>query len=184
MRRLVSRKRLQEQGAPDRVQAAQWVVEDDTPRDLDALRRQCRSLVTRHALVAAGAAAVPVPGLDVAADMALLARLIPRINAEFGLTPAQIELLSPHRKVAVYKAITAVGGAMIGRVVTQELALHVLKLVGVRITVRQASRYVPLAGQAMSAALSFTALRYVCNLHIEQCMAVSRQLLQLPAPNT
>jgi hypothetical protein len=52
----------------------------------------------------------------------------------------------------------------------------------VRITVKQATKYVPVAGQALSAALSFTALRYVCNLHIEQCMAVSKQLLQLPAP--
>jgi uncharacterized protein (DUF697 family) len=164
------------------AQAVHWELVPQHERDLPAVRSYCRKLVTRRALVAAGAAAVPVPGLDIAADMALLSRLIPQINAAFGLTPAQIELLSPQRKTAVYKAITAVGGAMIGRIVTQELIIHALKLVGVRITVKQATKYVPIAGQALSAALSFTALRYVCNLHIEQCVAVSKQLLQLPAP--
>jgi uncharacterized protein (DUF697 family) len=167
-----------------RAQAAEWQLVPACERDLAQVRSYCRALVTRRALVAAGAAAVPLPGVDVAADFALLARVIPEINAAFGLSAQQIEQLSPQRRVAVYKAITAVGGAMIGRVITQELIIHALKLVGVRITVKQATKYVPVAGQALSAALSFTALRYVCNLHIEQCMAVSKQLLQLPAPRT
>jgi uncharacterized protein (DUF697 family) len=157
-----------------------WEVLPRAPQDVATVRRYCRSLVTRRALAAGAVAAVPLPGVDIAADMALLARLIPQINAAFGLTPGQIEQLSPQRKVAVYKAITVVGGAMIGRIVTHELILHALKLVGVRITVKQATKYVPLAGQMLSAALSFTALRYVCNLHIEQCVAVSEKLLELP----
>jgi uncharacterized protein (DUF697 family) len=168
--------------AASATQQVEWQLVPASERDLASVRRYCRNLVTRRALLAAGAAAVPVPGLDVAADMAVLARVIPEINAAFGLTPAQIEQLSPNRRVVAYKAITAVGSTMIGRVITQELIIHTLKLVGVRITVKQATKYVPVAGQALSAALSFTALRYVCNLHIEQCMAVSKQLLQLPAP--
>jgi hypothetical protein len=37
-----------------------------------------------------------------------------------------------------------------------------------------------LAGQAVSAALTYTAMRYVCEQHIRQCLAVAGQL-QLPA---
>ena len=51
-----------------------------------------------------------------------------------------------------------------------------LKLVGVRLTTQQAAKYVPIAGQAVSAALTFSALKYVCEQHIRQCMDVSRQL--------
>jgi len=59
--------------------------------------------------------------------------------------------------------------------------LRLLTLVGVRLTTQQAAKYVPLAGQAVSAALTFSALRYVCEQHIRQCVAVAEQLA-LPAP--
>jgi len=70
---------------------------------------------------------------------------------------------------------------LIGKLVTRELVIHALKLVGVRLTTKQAAKYVPIAGQAISAALTYSALRYVCEQHIGQCVAVSKQLL-LVAP--
>lgn len=161
-----------------------WEVVDDTPaevRHIDAVARRCRKLVGQRALMAAGVAMIPLPGLDWLTDIGVLMRLLPQINAEFGLSEAQIERLAPDRRLVVYKAISAAGGMLIGRVVTRELVLHLLKLVGVRLTTQQASKYVPIAGQALSAALTYSALRYVCEQHIRQCIAVRRQL-QLPAP--
>jgi len=66
-------------------------------------------------------------------------------------------------------------------VVTRELVLKLVQLVGVRLTTQQAAKYVPIAGQAVSAVLTFTALKFVCEQHIHQCLDVARQL-QLPAP--
>jgi hypothetical protein len=60
--------------------------------------------------------------------------------------------------------------------------IKMLKLVGVRLTTQQAAKYVPIAGQAISAVLTFSSLKYVCEQHIQQCASVSRQLL-LPAPS-
>ena len=72
---------------------------------------------------------------------------------------------------------------LIGKLVTRELVLQALKLVGMRLTTQQAAKYVPIAGQAVSAALTYSALRYVCEQHIRQCVAVSKQLLlAAPAP--
>jgi len=153
----------------------------DTPDRIDAAAQRCRRMVTRRALVGAGVAMVPVPGVDWMTDVALLLKLIPDINREFGLTPEQVERLSPDRRVVVYKAITAGGGLLVGRVVTRELVMNVLRMVGVRLTTQQAAKFVPVAGQAVSAMLTFTALKYVCEQHIRQCMEVSR-LLALPAP--
>jgi hypothetical protein len=124
---------------------------------------------------------VPVPGLDWLTDVGLLVRLLPQISAEFGLTPAQIERLAPDRRIVVYKAISAGGGLLVGKVVTRELVLRLVQMVGVRLTTQQAAKFVPVAGQAVSAALTFTALSFVCEQHIRQCTAVARQL-QLPAP--
>jgi hypothetical protein len=59
--------------------------------------------------------------------------------------------------------------------------MTMLKLVGVRLTTQQAAKYVPIAGQAVSAALTFSALKFVCEQHIKQCIEVSRKLA-LPAP--
>jgi hypothetical protein len=70
---------------------------------------------------------------------------------------------------------------LVGKLVTRELILQALKLVGVRLTTQQAAKYVPIAGQAVSAALTYSALRYVCEQHIQQCVAVSRTLM-LAAP--
>ena len=61
--------------------------------ELAAAVRRARKLLHRRAVVAAAASVVPVPGLDWAVDAALLSRLIPQINAEFGLTAEQIDQL-------------------------------------------------------------------------------------------
>jgi len=164
------------------AQAAEWVVVPGTPQQIEDVARQCRRLVTRRALVAAGVAAVPLPGVDWITDIGVLLKLIPDINRAFGLTPEQVERLSPDRQLVVYKAISAGGSLLIGRLVTRELVLRVLRLVGVRLTAKQAAKVVPVAGQAVSAALTFSALKYVCEQHIRQCMDVSRQLARLPAP--
>jgi uncharacterized protein (DUF697 family) len=153
----------------------------DMQTNLQAIAKRCRRMVNQRAAVAAGVALVPLPGLDWLADVGLLMQLLPRINAAFGLSPEQIERLAPDRRVVVYKAITSGGALLVGKVVTRELVLRLVKLVGVRLTAQQAAKFVPIAGQAVSALLTFGALRYVCEQHIQQCLAVVRQL-QLPGP--
>lgn len=160
---------------------SEWVLVPDSPEQIEAVAKQCRRLVTRRALVGAGVAMVPIPGIDWVTDVGILVKLIPEINRAFGLTPEQVERLAPDRRLVVYKAISAGGTLLVGRLVTRELVMHMLKLVGVRLTTQQAAKYVPVAGQAVSALLTFTALKFVCEQHIQQCMAVSRQLA-LPAP--
>lgn len=161
--------------------STEWEVLEGAGTDLQALARRCRRKVSQRALLAAGVAMVPVPGLDWATDVGILMRLLPQISAEFGLTREQVERLAPDRRIVVYKVISASGGMLVGKLVTRELVLKLVQLVGVRLTAQQAAKYVPLAGQAVSAALTYSALRYVCEQHIQQCMAVARQL-QLPAP--
>jgi uncharacterized protein (DUF697 family) len=161
--------------------APEWEVLPAEGHDPGAVAERCRKMVKRRALVAAGVAMVPLPGLDWLTDIGILVELLPRINAAFGLSPEQIERLAPDRRIVVYKAISTGGGLLIGKVVTRELVLWMLKLVGVRLTTQQAAKFVPIAGQAVSAALTYSALRYVCEQHIRQCMEVQR-LLALPAP--
>jgi uncharacterized protein (DUF697 family) len=151
------------------------------PDDVELIARRCRRRVSQRALLAAGVAMIPVPGIDWITDVGVLVKLLPEINHEFGLSPEQIERLAPNRRVVVYKAISAGGGLLVGKMVTRELVMKMLRVVGVRLTTQQAAKYVPIAGQAISAALTFGALKLVCEQHIRQCVEVRRRLA-LPAP--
>ena len=161
-----------------------WVLVPSSPTEIERVARYCRQLVRKRALMAAGVAVVPVPGLDWLTDVSVLASLFNDINRAFGLTPAQVERLAPNKRMYAYKAISTVGGYMVGRIVTRELVISVLKLIGVRLTTQQAAKYVPVAGQAVSAVLTYSALTLVCEQHIRQCMEVAQMLLELPAPKT
>ena len=155
--------------------SSEWQIVP-TAADARRIAQRCRRLVTKRALLAAGVAMVPVPGLEWATNIGVLVKLLPEINHAFGLTPEQVERLAPDRRVVVYKAISAGSSMLIGRIVTRDLVLRLLKLVGVRLTTQQAAKFVPVAGQAVSAALTFSALKYVCELHIRQCVAICEQL--------
>jgi len=140
-----------------------------------------RKMLHRRALVAAAAGAVPIPGLDWAVDAALLTRLIPRINAEFGLMPDQIDHLTPQERDRVQKAIAMVGSVLIGKFITRDLILKAAQMVGMRLTARQAARFVPVAGQVASAVIGYTAIRYLGEEHMKDCVRVAlKAQLRLP----
>ena len=150
---------------------------------LKAAVQRSRKLLHKRALVAAAASTVPLPGLDWAVDAALLSRLLPQINADFGLSAQQIDQLDPHKREQVQKAVSLVGSVLIGKLVTRELVLRATQTVGLRLTTKQAAKYVPLAGQAVAATIGYATLRYLGEQHLRDCVRVVQQAqLQLPAP--
>lgn len=152
------------------------------PALLAAIRRS-RRLLGRKALMAAAASAVPVPGIDFAADAALLARLVPQISAEFGLAVPQIAHLSPHQRDRVMQMAGSLGTVLVGKLVTRDLLMTLARHAGMKLSAKQAARFVPLAGQVVSAALGYAALRAMGEQHIKDCVRVARAAqLVLPAP--
>ncbi len=149
--------------------------------DLQAAVERSHRLLHRRALVAAAASAVPVPGLDWAVDAALLSRLLPQISEQFGLSPAQIDALDPRTHEQVQKAIGLVGSVLIGKLITREMVLRLARTMGVRLSTKQVAKYVPLAGQAVSAALGYAILRYLGTQHIRDCVRIC-QTAQLAPP--
>ena len=131
---------------------------------LEQAVQRSRQMLRKRALVAGVAGMVPLPGLDWAADAAMLAQLLPRIKR-------------------VQKAIAMVGSVLIGRLVTRGLVLRAARLLGMRLTTAQAAKYVPIAGQLVSGALGYAALQYLGEQHIRDCVRVAlASPLALPAP--
>ena len=148
--------------------------------ELMAAVRRSRKTLNRRALAGAAASAVPIPGLDWAVDAALLSRLIPEINAEFGLTPDQLDRLTPHKRERVQKATAMVGSVLIGKFITRDLVIKAAQTSGVRLTAKQAAKYVPLAGQAVAALVGYAAIRYLGEEHLKDCVQVAKTVGLLP----
>ncbi|MGH8849237.1 MAG: hypothetical protein ACREXQ_18605 [Polaromonas sp.] len=148
---------------------------------LEAAVKRSRKLLNKRAMVAAAASAMPVPGLDWAVDAAMLSKLIPEINREFGLTPQQLNQLEPNKRDQVQKAVTLVGSVLIGKLISRDLVIKAATKIGVRLTTKQLAKYVPLAGQIVSAAVGYAAIRYLGEEHMKDCIRVARQAqLELP----
>ena len=66
-----------------------------------------------------------------------------------------------------------------GKVITKEILTLLLKKVGMRITVKQVAKFVPFVGQAVSAGISFGAMKYLGNSHIDECYDVCRKFMEM-----
>jgi uncharacterized protein (DUF697 family) len=152
------------------------------PALLAAVQR-ARRMLNRRALAGAAASAVPIPGVDWLMDAALLSRLIPAINEEFGLSPEQLDQLPQRKREEVERAVGVVGSIVIGKFITRDLVIRAAAAGGRRLTIKQAAKYVPLAGQAVSALIGYAAIRYLGEQHIRDCVEVCRRAnLALPPP--
>lgn len=148
---------------------------------LEAAVKRSRKLLNKRAMVAAVASAVPIPGLDWAVDAALLSKLIPEINREFGLTPSQLDQLDPKKRDQVQKAVVLVGSVLIGKFISRDLVIKAATKIGVRLSTKQVAKYVPFAGQIVAATVGYAAIRYFGEEHMKDCIRVARQA-QLEVP--
>ncbi|MDB5929143.1 MAG: hypothetical protein JWR60_850 [Polaromonas sp.] len=149
--------------------------------NLQAAVRRGRKLLNKRALVAGFASAVPVPGLDWAVDAALLSRLIPQLNKEFGLAPEQLDQLDPTKREQVEKAAAVVGSVLIGKFIGRDLIIKAATRLGTRLVTKQVAKFVPLAGQLVAAGIGYAAIRYFGEQHMKDCVRVARQV-QLALP--
>lgn len=153
-----------------------------TLEELEALRAECKAMVTKRAGLSAGAAVLPIPGLDLGTDLSLLIEMLPAINRKFGLTPEQIDGLDPQTKQIIFVAATSLGNTLIGRWVTQQLVMQMLQRLGVRVATKTMAKFVPFIGQALAASISFGAMKMLGNAHVDDCFAVARQALLAQNP--
>ena len=148
---------------------------------MQAAVKRSRKLLHKRALLAGAVSAVPVPGLDWAVDAAMLSKLIPEINKEFGLTPQQLDGLNPKKREQVQKAVTMVGSVLIGKLISRDLVVAAATKIGMRLSTKQLAKYVPFAGQIVAATVGYAAIRYLGEEHMKDCIRVAQQA-QLDVP--
>lgn len=146
--------------------------------ELERIKEECKSMVNKRASTSAVAAAVPLPGLDVGADVVIMMELLPAINRKFGLSPEQIEQLDQAMKGQILVIISSLGSKLVGKFITKEAVVLLLKKVGARIATKQVAKYIPFVGQAVSAGISFGAMKYLGNSHIDECFEVCKRVIE------
>ena len=149
--------------------------------NMQAAVKRSRKMLHKRALLAGAVSAVPVPGLDWAVDAAMLSKLIPEINKEFGLTPQQLNALNPKKREQVQQAVTLVGSVLIGKLISKDLVIAAATKIGMRLTTKQLAKYVPFAGQIVAATVGYAAIRYLGEEHMKDCIRVAQQA-QLDVP--
>ena len=147
-----------------------------THDELEKVRRECKALVTRRAGISATAAVVPIPGLDIGADMLLLSEMLNTINRRFGLSQEQIEVLDPQLKKIVLVAATSIGSEVVGRFITRHILIGLLQKIGVRVASKSAVRFIPILGQGIAAGISFGAMKMLGDAHVDDCYKVVSEL--------
>lgn len=145
--------------------------------ELDRVRDEARKLVTKRALVSAGASAVPVPGADLIVDANILTKLLPDISSRFGLSERQVQALEPDRAKQVLLIAANLGNGVIGRSITRRVVTMLIRRVGARYASKSLLRFVPFAGQVAAAGISFGAMKLVGNSHIDDCYETVRRTL-------
>jgi hypothetical protein len=160
-----------------RTSPATWQLIPSSIADIELVRKKCRRMVLRRAALSAGVSAIPIPGLDMASDIGLLAGVIEAINLEFGLAPEQVARLQPKMRLIVYEMALSMGGLMVGKVVTRELVAQLLRRGGLKIFAKHAARIVPFAGQIASATIGFASFRLLANQHVEACARLATELI-------
>ncbi len=150
-----------------------------TMRELDRLREECKSMVNKRATASAAAAVVPLPGVDIGADVTIMMELLPSINRKFGLSSEQIDQLDATIKGQVLVIITSLGSKLVGKLITKETIMLLLKKLGTRVAVKSVTKFIPFVGQAVSAGISFGAMKYLGNSHIDECYEVCKRVIEM-----
>jgi hypothetical protein len=147
-----------------------------TKAEIETAKEECEKMLTKRALASALAGLSPIIGPDITADMALLLDLLPRINRRFGFAPEQIDSLDEKTKLVVYQLIKATGKAIVGKYVTKQLILLLLKRIGIRVAAKQVAKFLPFIGPVISSAISFAGMKYMGKTHIKECVALANDL--------
>jgi uncharacterized protein (DUF697 family) len=136
-------------------------------------------LVTKRALISAGVSVLPLPGVDVAVDIGVMASILTAVNREFGLTPEQIEALPTEDRLRTFSVIALAGSTLAGKIITPALVGAVIRKVGIQLSAKQAAKWVPIVGSAFSASVSFGALKWLGQQHIRDCAVIARTISRL-----
>ena len=126
----------------------------------------------------------PIPGLDIAADLAILLKFAHQVASVYGLDKKQWEfamkMIGPER---IPVLVAKVGQFTASYLAKEGIAL-VLKRVGVKAAGRQVVKYVPFVGPLIAAGIGWKATFMLGEDLIDEAESLAREILHAVAQQT
>jgi uncharacterized protein (DUF697 family) len=116
----------------------------------------------------------PIPGFDIAADIAILMKMNTQIAKIYGFDDESILFLENH---GVKASILSGMKIFAQKFLTREMVLLALKKFAPQITIKQIGKYIPGIGQITAVAAAFTLTVYFGNNMIDECEAKAKSVL-------
>ena len=89
--------------------------------ELERIKTECMQLVNKRAVLSSAAAVIPLPGVDISADITIMVELLTEINKRFGLSEQQLNQMDLERKKVLLVIISSVGNELAGKTVSAGL---------------------------------------------------------------
>lgn len=137
---------------------------------------ECNRIIREHAAASAVAAAIPIPGLDIAVDLGNMAMLHDRVVSHFGLSRGQIDQHGLQRKAVVLEVVRRQGCTFVGQVLTKKVLIRIVGQRLGRTLVARFSRYVPVVGTVAAAGITYAAFAQFGNAVVKECLRVHGDL--------
>ncbi|XP_051960597.1 interferon-inducible GTPase 5-like [Xyrauchen texanus] len=138
-------------------------VPNITPEIIERKKKSLEKDISRVALLSACGAAVPVPGLSVAVDIALLVNEIQKYKTAFGLDDESLKRISERSGKSIEFLKSVMKSGVCEEITTASiiLLLRQSSLYVAEEAVERVVSFIPIIGSALAAGLPFVAVSYM-----------------------
>ncbi|XP_051960264.1 interferon-inducible GTPase 5-like [Xyrauchen texanus] len=149
---------------------------------MEIIERKKKSLekdISRVALLSAGAAAVPVPGLSVAVDIVLIVNEIQKYKTAFGLDKESLKRISVRSGKSI-EFLTSVMKSIVCQGITTASIILLLRQSSLYVAeeaVESVLSFIPIIGSVLAAGLSFVAVSYMLKKILNEIAEDGRNVL-------
>uniref|UniRef100_A0A3Q0QNE3 IRG-type G domain-containing protein n=1 Tax=Amphilophus citrinellus TaxID=61819 RepID=A0A3Q0QNE3_AMPCI len=163
-----------------------FVMPNISPEIINKKKTALQSKIKYYPLGSAAGAAVTVPGLSVAVDVALLAGAVTHFGHAFGLDIPSLRRLSARTDVSHTDLCAVIISPLAASEISKEFLMRVFTQLGCAaalIVAEEASQWIPIVGIPVAMGLSFTTTSKLLNLILNQ-LAEDAQSQWMPTLET
>lgn len=158
----------------DKSKQERWIrgAKAHSEEDLKKKLVEAEMLLISYAGVSAGSAVIPIPGVGVAADIAVLMTLFSQIKKIFGLTEAKIDKYKD-----LLPKIAPLADNVIKYATEKGIALLLKQFAGGEI-IKEIAKYIPLVGSVIAASAGFAITYQAGKSYMNDCYKVAEEILK------
>lgn len=139
---------------------------------LDLKKEACEKQVYKYSALSAANGLNPIPGADIAVDVSIIIKLFKEIRDSYGVGNEDMQI-----KQTLMPQISSLANKILN-FGTKKGVLLLLETYAKQETVKIASKYIPLVGQAIASTLGFAITKTAGMSYLDDCHNVAEAILQ------